>query len=261
MSKKHRSIIQKQFTKTVDEFSQYAVRDTPEAVEARVAFARPQPGEDALDVACGPGTLVLALAPHVHFVRGVDLTHAMLLRAREFQRERSISNACFEQGEGERLPYPDSVFHLVTCQFAFHHMLKPDVVLKEMVRVTRPEGHLMLVDSIGPESDEKWELHNRIEELRDPSHVTSIRLTTFLKLFDGAGLEITRQALKRQQRSFNHWMERAGVKTSNPRYQEVRKLIEDAIPGDKGGFSAQSQGDDLLITHHEGMFLLEKHRV
>ncbi|MGH9326376.1 MAG: class I SAM-dependent methyltransferase [Terriglobia bacterium] len=260
MSKKHRSLTQKQFTKTVDEFSRDAVRDTPEVAEARAVFARPQPGEDALDVACGPGTLVLRLAPHLRFARGVDFTHAMLLRAKEFQRQRGIINACFDQGEGEHLPYPDGAFHLVTCQFAFHHIMKPEAVLLEMVRVVRPEGRLLVVDTLGPESDEKWELHNRIEQLRDPSHVASIRLTSFLKLFEDAGLEITRQSLKSHQRSFTNWMERAGVKKSDPRYQEVRQRIEDAIPGDKAGFLAQPQGNDLILVHHEGMFLLERHR-
>jgi ubiquinone/menaquinone biosynthesis C-methylase UbiE len=255
---RHKVVVQRQFTRTVDAFSKTAVRDTPEIAAERVAFARPQPDDLVLDVGCGPGIFVLAIAPHVRYARGIDLTQAMLVRAREFQQERQITNACFVQGEAERLPYPDTAFNLVSSHFAFHHLLKPEAVLREMLRVTKPEGRLMVVDTLGPESDEKWELHNQIENLRDPSHIASLRLTTFLNFFDDLELEIIRQTQKRRQRSFNQWMQRAGLAPPSARYFEIRRLIEEAIPGDKASFGAQRQSDDLIITHIEGMFLLRR---
>ncbi|MGH9403485.1 MAG: class I SAM-dependent methyltransferase [Terriglobia bacterium] len=258
MSKKHREIVQKQFTKTRDAFSKFAVRDSAGIVAERVAFAKPEPENLTLDVACGPGAFVLAIAPAVRFARGIDVTAAMLNQAKELQRERQIVNACFDQGEAEQLPYPDGAFNLASCQFAFHHMPKPEDTLKEMHRVTRPEGRVFIVDTIGPESDEKWELHNRIDIVRDPSHTASLRLTAFLKLFDDRGLEILRQSIKRRPRSFNEWMLRAGLDSSHARYQEARKLLEDSMPGDRAGYSAEPQGDDLLIVHYEGSFLLKK---
>ncbi|PYU94406.1 MAG: hypothetical protein DMG25_06845 [Acidobacteria bacterium] len=235
---KHKEAVQKQFTKTADAFSTYAVRDTPEVLAEKVEFIKPQPTDLALDVACGPGALALALAPRVRFARGIDLTQEMVRRARQFQRERNIPNAAFARGEAERLPYP------------------PELALKEMVRVMKPEGRLAIIDTLGPESDAKFELHNRIESIRDPSHTQSLRLTTFLQMFEERGLEIARQALKRRQRSFNQWMLRAGVEPSHKRYQETRKLLEESIPGDRAGFSPQPQGDDFLILHNEGMFVL-----
>ena len=255
---RHKVVIQRQFTRTVDAFSRTAVRDTPEIAAERVAFARPQPDDLVLDVGCGPGVFALALAPHVRYVRGIDLTQAMLVRAREFQQEQQIPNACFIQGEAERLPYSDGAFDLVSSQFAFHHLLRPEAVLQEMLRVTKPNGRLMIVDTLGPDSDEKWELHNRIEHLRDPSHVASLRLTTFLSFFDHLKLEIIRQTLKRRQRSFNQWMQRAGLEPPAARYFETRRMIEETIPDDQANFGAQPLGDDLLIAHVEGMFLLRR---
>ena len=52
---KHKEAVQKQFTKTADAFSTYAVRDTPEVLAEKVEFIKPQPTDLALDVACGPG--------------------------------------------------------------------------------------------------------------------------------------------------------------------------------------------------------------
>jgi ubiquinone/menaquinone biosynthesis C-methylase UbiE len=258
MSKKHKETVQKQFTKTADAFSTFAVRDTPEVLAEKVEFVRPQPTESALDVACGPGAFVLALAPRVRFARGIDLTAEMLSRARAFQQERNISNAAFDRGEAEQLPYPDASFDLVTCQCAFHHMPKPEEAFQEMVRVTKPEGRIALIDTLAPESDPKFELHNRIEIVRDPSHTESLRLTTYLEMFDRNGVEVARQSLRRRQRSFNQWMLRAGLKPKDKRYQEARRLLEESMGGDRAGFAAQAQGEDILIIHNEGMFLLAK---
>ncbi len=258
MSKRHRETVQKQFTKTLEAFSQYAVRDTPEVLAEKVDFAKPQPTDFVLDVACGPGALVLALAPRVQFARGIDLTEEMLHKARALQLERPIANAAFDCGEAEQLPYPAASFDLVTCQMSFHHMPKPELALREMVRVTKPEGRLVVIDTLSPESDAKFELHNRIESVRDPSHAESLRLTTFLEMFEKCGLEIARQTMKRRQRSFNQWMLRAGLEPKHKRYQEARKLLEDSIPGDRGGYSPVVEGDDIRIVHNEGMFFLQK---
>ncbi len=260
MSKKHRETVQKQFTKTAEAFSQYAVRDTPEVTAEKVEFAKPQPTDVALDVACGPGAFVLALAPRVQFARGIDVTPEMIRRARMFQAEHQISNAAFDCGEAEQLPYPDAAFDLISCQMSLHHMSKPGLALREMVRVAKPEGRILIIDTLGPESDTKFELHNRIESLRDPSHTSALRLTAFLQLFDELGLEFIRQTMKRRQRSFNQWMLRAGLEPKHQRYQETRKLLEESMPGDRAGYSPVAQGDDILIVHNEGMFLLARRK-
>lgn len=116
----------------------------------------------------------------------------------------------------------------------------------------------MVIDTLGPEGDAKFELHDRIEKIRDPSHAQTLKLTTFLATFEELGLEIVRQALKRRPRSFNDWMLRAGLKPSDQRHQEARKLLEESISGDRAGFSAQLDGDDIRIVHNEGMFVLTR---
>ena len=260
MSKKHKETVQKQFTKTAEAFSVFAQRDTPEILAEHVAFTKPQPTDLALDVACGPGALVLALAPRVRFVRGLDLTDALLRHALKLQAELHVTNAWFDRGDAEQLPYPDAAFDLATCRFTFHHLPKPALVLKEMLRVTRPEGRLAIIDSVAPEIDAKFEYHNRIERLRDPSHTESLRLTTFLAMFDDHGLEVRRQAIRRRTRSFNQWMRRAGLEATDKRCLEARKLMEESIAGDKAGYSPRAEGDDITIVHPEVMFLLGRSR-
>ncbi len=258
MSKKHNETVQRQFTKTADAFAKFAVRDSPEVLAEKVEFAKPQAHELVLDVACGPGAFVLAAAPRVAYATGIDLTPEMLRQARQFQAEKQIANAVFACADADRIPFPDASFDLVTCQHAFHHITKPEAVLAEMIRVTKPEGRLLILDPLAPESDAKYELYNHIEKLRDPSHTSTLRLTTFLSMFEAHGLEVVRQSLRRRPRSFIQWMRRAGLDPGQKRYDETRKQMEESIPGDKAGFSARVDGEDIQIVHNEGMFLVRR---
>lgn len=258
MSKKQKQAVQKQFTKTVAEFARLAQRDTPEILAEHVAFGRPQASDLALDVCCGPGALTLALAPHVRFARGVDITEAMLREAHASTLD--ARNVAFERADAEALPYPDSAFDLVTCRYAFHHMTKPAAALKEMLRVARATGRLVIIDSLAPEIDSKFDLHNEIEKLRDPSHTATMRLTTFLQMFDDEGLELQRQGMRRRTRSFNVWMKRAGVgpESKSKVYPQVRQLMEESIAGDRAGFAPKVNDEDIEIVHNEGLFLLSR---
>ena len=250
--------VQAQFTRTAEAFARYATRDTPEMLAERVEFAELTPDDRVLDVACGPGAFTLAAAQRVRFARGADLTSAMLRQARAFQQERRVRNVYFDCADAERLPYADGAFDVVTCQFAFHHMPRPQATLEEMVRVAKPGGRVYLVDSVGPEDAAAAELHNHIEKLRDPSHTDTLSLRAFLALFASQALRILKQLILSRPRSFNQWMLRAGHQASGASYLAVRKALEDSMEGDRAGFAAQAAGDDITIIHQEGLFLLAK---
>ncbi|HXJ93868.1 MAG TPA: methyltransferase domain-containing protein [Terriglobia bacterium] len=250
--------VQAQFTRTAEAFCRYATRDTPEMLAQRVEFAGLMPGDLVLDVACGPGAFTLAAAQRVRFARGADLTAAMLRQARAFQQERGVKNAFFDCAEAERLPYADGTFDFVTCQFAFHHMPRPQATLREMVRVAKPGGRIYLVDSVGPEDAAAAELHNHIEKLRDPSHTDTLSSKTFLAMFVSQKLRVLKQLVLDRPRSFNQWMLRAGHQTSDASYLAVRRALEDSMASDRAGFAARAAGDDIRIIHREGLFLLAK---
>ena len=173
-------------------------------------------------------------------------------------RAVGIANAAFDLGEAEKLPYAGGSFDLVSCQFAFHHMPRPEAALAEMRRVMKPEGRILLVDSVGPEDTAAGELHNEVERLRDPSHTTALSLSQFLEMFAAQGLSVENQRILDRPRSFNQWMLRAGHDRSSAGYQTVRRLMEDSMPGDRAAFGVTVDGEDLRIVHQEGMFLLRR---
>ncbi|MUL77786.1 class I SAM-dependent methyltransferase [Mycobacterium sp. CBMA226] len=105
-------------------------------------------GHRVLDIACGPGALVHALAERVGpggEVLGVDAAPTMVEYARAHSRR---SNCRFQYGVAQSLDLPDCAFDVVTCTFAMHHIPEGDrgAAVAEMWRVLRPGGSLLLAD-------------------------------------------------------------------------------------------------------------------
>lgn len=106
--------------------------------------ANPKKGSKVLDVATGTGGQAFAFAKTGHDVVGVDLSEDMLKVAKRNNRY----GVKFEVADATRLPFGRNSFDVSCVSFALHDM-PPSVregVLKEMVRVTKPKGTIVVVD-------------------------------------------------------------------------------------------------------------------
>jgi SAM-dependent methyltransferase len=103
-------------------------------------FVRPSGDERTLDVGTGAGALALALAPLVREVVGLDPVPELL----ELARARALPNTEFVEGDGTALNYPDGAFDLAGTHRTLHHVGRPDRVVAELARVTRPGGHVLV---------------------------------------------------------------------------------------------------------------------
>jgi len=94
-------------------------------------------GLNLLDVGCGTGTTDRYLAPRVRRLHGVDISEEMLVKA-----QRNVPKAEFSWYDGEKLPFDDESFDVVTAICVLHHVpvSKRFKVVSEMVRVARPGG-------------------------------------------------------------------------------------------------------------------------
>jgi ubiquinone/menaquinone biosynthesis C-methylase UbiE len=184
----HQSRIRDQFTRQATPFSTAAPIASKAALQLIIDAAQPGPDDTVLDVACGGGIVVCAFAPHVRHATGIDVTPAMLERARTLAAEKGLANVTWQEGEVERLPYPDGAFTIVVTRFAMHHFLDPGAVFREMVRVCAPSGRVVVVDTYTSEDPAKAAAFNRLEILRDPSHARSLYLAELKGLFQTAGL-------------------------------------------------------------------------
>ena len=184
----HQDLILDQFTRQATVFSTAPTITDEDALQMIVEAARPGPDDRLLDVACGPGLVVCAFAPHVCDATGIDVTPAMLDRARKLAADKDLANVAWRRGDVYSLPYDDASFTIVTTRFSFHHFLDPDAVLREMVRVCAAGGRIVVVDDYASEDPAKAAAFNHLEKLRDPSHSRCLTLTELKGLFGAAGL-------------------------------------------------------------------------
>jgi ubiquinone/menaquinone biosynthesis C-methylase UbiE len=184
----HQDVIFDQFTRQATVFSTAPSITDEHALQMIVEAAWPGPDDTVLDVACGGGIVVCAFAPHVRHATGIDVTPAMLERARMLAAEKQVSNVSWRQGDVTALPYGDGSFRIVVSRFAFHHLLDPLAVLREMARVCAPGGRVVVVDTCAADDPAKAAEFNRLEKLRDPSHVRNLTLTELKGFFRTVGL-------------------------------------------------------------------------
>jgi demethylmenaquinone methyltransferase / 2-methoxy-6-polyprenyl-1,4-benzoquinol methylase len=111
------------------------------------------PGDSVLDVCCGTGDLALELskrvAPGGHVV-GCDFSEPMLDLAREKASARAVEGVRFEWADALQLPYDAGRFDAVTVGFGVRNFADRERGLREMARVLRPGGRLVILEITQP---------------------------------------------------------------------------------------------------------------
>jgi ubiquinone/menaquinone biosynthesis C-methylase UbiE len=169
-------------------------------------FVRPTGEERALDVGTGAGALALALAPLVREVVGLDPVPELLALA----RERAAPNSEFVEGDGTALPFPDGRFDLAGTHRTLHHVERPDRIVAELARVTRPGGRVLVVDQLAPGDPADAAALHEFETVRDPSHQRLLTDTELLELFATNGLGLLRERRVEERRELTAYLDLAG---------------------------------------------------
>ncbi len=121
-----------------------------------VQLARAQPGLRALDLCCGTGDIALELARHGARVVGLDFSRPMLdLAARRKSKMDPKSASLVPQfviGDALRTPFPDDSFDIVTVGYGLRNLKDWEAGLREMRRVARPGGRLLVLDFGKPDN-------------------------------------------------------------------------------------------------------------
>ena len=234
--KPNREAIEDRFTATAKVFGDYAVVERKRLAETLAKMVGAAKNQKAADLATGPGTLALRFAAHVESVAAVDLTPAMLKRARETARNEGIENVTFLRADAQDLPIASGALDLVVTSYSLHHIPDPARVLREMARVIKPGGRVGIIDIVVPDAEGASEQANAIEIARDRSHTKSLRRAEFEALLGQAGLKTLDTKFEDYARSFDHWLHVAGWHRGDAQYEEARKLMEAQMEHDTAGF-------------------------
>lgn len=93
-----------------------------------------------LDVGCGTGNILCKLVNEKRELFGIDLSENMVREC----RKRMESHAEIKVADAEHMPYEDNFFDTLICNASFHHYPHPEEVLREMKRVLKSGGRLLI---------------------------------------------------------------------------------------------------------------------
>lgn len=252
----HDARVRMEFARQADTLAKGAVFSN-EAVLARIrAAAGLGRNERALDVACGPGIVVAALAPDAREVVGCDITPEMLDKARERCAKAALASVRFVPGRVEALPFADGEFDVVVSRSAVHHFADPALAFREMARVLRKGGRMVTVDVAASEDGEKAALHNALEALRDPSHARMLPLSELHALKSEAGLAIEESLSWANSREFGEWMGITGAPERSGPLMAVMTAL--ARAGLDAGIGLKLDDGRLVFEHRACLTLALK---
>jgi len=207
----------------------------PDLVHARDLVARWGDCSAAmLDVGCGAGHLSFALAPVFNRVVAVDPSPGMLATVAQAAAARGLAHVEVQRGGAESLPFADSTFDCVASRFSAHHWRFLEAGIREMARVLRPQGYLLMIDTVGHE-DCLVDTHlQAIELLRDPSHVRNRSVSQWQSLIEGAGFLDIQHAQWPLRLEFASWVERmrpppGNVAVIRELQQGAAREVQDAL--------------------------------
>jgi len=144
----HSSSIRDEFAHQADSFARSPTMSLAETLGVLVDLVPEDPEASWVEVACGPGLIARAMAPRVGSVVGLDLTPAMIDKARAATAEAGVENVSFELGDATALNLPDDSLDGAITRFSLHHIPGPVRVLEEMRRVVKPGGYVVVSDFV-----------------------------------------------------------------------------------------------------------------
>jgi len=194
-----------------------------QALQARVQqLLAPLTGDErALDSGCGAGALAFALAPFVASVVGVDLSTELV----EAGRELAPANCELSVGDATALPFPYGSFDIAGCMRVLHHARRPELVVSELARVTRPGGRILVIDQLGHVDPVLSAEQDRFERARDASHTRLLPDQDIRFFLDANDLEVLTNEVTLERRDLEQYLDLVGLEG------EERRRVAGMAPG------------------------------
>ena len=161
--------------------------------------------------------------PAVNGTAPCDIVPELLAEARKLAA--GLPNVSFAAGDIFALPFDTGSFDIVGTIRTLHHLERPEKAIPELVRVTRPNGRLLVVDQLAPLDPPRAAEIDRFERARDPSHARTLSDQDMRGLFDMNGLTLLRQEVVSELRDLESFLDGAGCEG------EERERVRRLAPG------------------------------
>jgi SAM-dependent methyltransferase len=226
-------------------------------LEQLLAWGRKRAAARVLDIATGAGHTALAFSRFTPSVVAVDLTLSMLQVARTFVAREGAAGVRFLAADVEALPFREGSFGTVTCRIAAHHFPALLPVVREVARVLRPGGSLIVQDILGHDGEELAAFILEIERRRDPSHVRAYRQLEWTAFLRAVGLTVINEAIMSKRRPWEEWTGRMRMRPEDRADLERFVLAAPARCREAFDFTIE---DGRIISFSDRMLLLRADR-
>jgi ubiquinone/menaquinone biosynthesis C-methylase UbiE/broad specificity phosphatase PhoE len=224
-------------------------QDDHQRIRHLLNFAKLPSDLRVLDIGTGIGLLPLILSEDgAKQLVGIDISPEMLEQAEYLRLSRGSDAAArvtFRLAPAHALPFREETFDAVTCRLVLNHVRRPERIIKEIVRVLRPGGILILAELLGVDNPVKRATQNAIEERRNTAHVAARGAEQYNKLLTDAGLQIEAKEIISFERELEEWL--AIYYADRADAAVVREMIEAGLETDAAGINARRQGNTLVF--------------
>lgn len=219
-----------------------------EYLDYTVKMTAPQKTDSILEVAAGTCVCGRSFAPYAAHVTCLDATPAMLEVGRTECEKKGFENISFIKGFAEELPFLNDSFDIVISRLAFHHFAGVEEPFKEMVRVLKSGGKLVMIDMTAGDEALRDEV-DRIERLRDPSHVRDLTLPEMRNLYAANGISLKTQEQTNIPVSLEAWLDL--TKPDEGTRTKIRSMMQDDMRGEyKTGFEPYLMSGTIYFQQH-----------
>tara|TARA_B110001454_G_scaffold37180_1_gene36690 strand:- start:1281 stop:2063 length:783 start_codon:yes stop_codon:yes gene_type:complete len=165
----------------------------------------------AIDLATGPGFTAFEISKFSKHVIAADISYKMIDQAKKIASERKITNITFEEIDAMNISYEDNYFDLVSCRTAPHHFSNINKFLEEVRRTLKDEGYFILADTSTSTNKESRIWQQKVEKIRDKSHIESLDVYSWSKKIESFGFNIIDKTVTQVPMTFNKWVQRSGT--------------------------------------------------
>ncbi|MUK89503.1 methyltransferase domain-containing protein [Ornithinibacillus sp. L9] len=220
-----------------------------------IEWIQPKPNMMVLDIATGGGHVAKSVSEHVHTVFATDITKQMLETASKYLT--NYDNIHYIVADAENLPFLDHTFDIVTCRIAAHHFPNPAKFMQETARVLKLGGVFLFIDNVAPEKEKYDTFINQLEKMRDYSHVRSLRISEWMKLFHKHQFTVVKQEKKKKTLPYTEWINR--TLDSQKDKENVKNFMLHEANDIHSYFHIESNEEDIQsFTIDEWMVLCQK---
>jgi SAM-dependent methyltransferase len=246
----HSTSIRDEFAHQADAFARSPTMSLAETLDVVVDLVPADPAARWLEVACGPGLIARAMAPRVGSVLGVDLTPAMIEKARVEAAAAGVENVSFEVGDATALDLPEDSLDGAITRFSLHHIPAPVRVLEQMRRAVRPGGWVVVSDFVTDDDGEAAAWQEQIERLRDPSHWALLTPSRIAATAERVGLEPDLQREVPFEIDYTEWLQRG---SGGPANAELIERLRAEAPASARSFVVTGEGDERILRYRNSL--------